>query len=490
MKPNILCIVMDDLRAEFLSAFGGPAPRTPHMDRMVERGTTFRNQFVATPICTPGRAELLTGRHCWRNGVPWFQIPIDTDCDLLPRVLARSGYHTVHVGKWHNDGHPADRGYARTRRVFTNDCLWRRDNHYAAWRENGRVVSGHTTELYVDAAMEEIESAPEGAPWFTWLAPTAPHDPFLCPEPFQSMYDAESRMPPLPEAFMPSHPFETGDMTIRDETLLPWPREPRAVRQYRGRYWAIITHLDHHLGRLFDRLEALGQFENTIIVITGDHGLSVGDHGLLGKSNMYDHSCRVPATFVGPDIPRGVETFGLTTSADLMPTLCRLADVETPADLDGRAVLGGGGPENLRDEVVCQMHTPSDSGRRRRLGIADDDPRCRPFPADGDNPFGWDILWDTQRCIRTDTHKLHWYPLIGRFQLFDLQADPHEKHDLLRTPWLNATPWVRSRMGLPDTQGVMDTAETLRNRLIRFLDNQQDPCVASLRDQPVPQETP
>ncbi|MFO7956211.1 MAG: sulfatase-like hydrolase/transferase [Candidatus Brocadiia bacterium] len=488
MKPNILCIVMDDLRADFLSAFGGPAPETPHMDRMVERGCTFRNQFVTTPICTPGRAELLTGCRSWRNGVPWFQIPIDSGCALLPRVMCDAGYHTVHVGKWHNDGHPKDRGYTRTRRVFTRDCLWRRDNHYAAWKENGKIVSGHTTELYVDAALEEIEGAPQDRPWFTWLAPTAPHDPFLCPEPFQSMYD--DRLPPLPDALMPAHPFETGDLTIRDETLLPWPRDPEVVRRYRARYWAIITHLDYHLGRLFDRLEATGRMDDTIVVITGDHGLSVGDHGLLGKSNMYDHSCRVPATFVGPGVPRGTETFGLTASADLMPTLCALAEVEAPSDLEGRAVLGTEGVQNLREEIVCQMHTPSDRGRRERLGIADDDPRCRPIPDDAENTLGWDILWDTQRCIRTDTHKLHWYPLIGRFQLFDLQDDPHEKHDMLRTTWLHPGTWVRNKMGLPESSDVLGVAADLRERLVAFLDDQHDACVQSLREQPIPEETP
>ncbi|MEI6503830.1 MAG: sulfatase/phosphatase domain-containing protein, partial [Armatimonadota bacterium] len=222
------------------------------------------------------------------------------------------------------------------------------------------------------------------------------------------MYDP-ARMPLLPN-FMPEHPFDNGDMVIRDELLENWPREQEAMRRYRARYYGIISHMDHHIGRLLGQLRLSGALDNTIIVFTGDQGLAIGSHGLLGKENMYDHSLSSPLIISGPGVPAGGRSQALVHHVDLYPTLCELSGVGRPASAsDGfsLAPLLRGEQASVREDVFCQFYSPEYL----------------------EGPMRW-----TQRALRTERWKLTWYPLSGRFQVFDLQYDPHELVDLL-TPW-------------------------------------------------------
>ena len=140
---------------------------------------------------------------------------------------------------------------------------------------------------------------------------------------------------PLPKNFLPVHPFDNGDLVVRDEQLLPWPRTAGEVRRTLHAYYATVTALDFHIGRLVRALEDLGRLDNTLVIFSADQGIAVGSHGLLGKQNLYDHSMKAPLVLAGPGIPRG-RSDGLIYLFDIYPTVCDLVGAKPP---DGRAAL-------------------------------------------------------------------------------------------------------------------------------------------------------
>ncbi|HWL73354.1 MAG TPA: sulfatase/phosphatase domain-containing protein, partial [Burkholderiaceae bacterium] len=203
----------------------------------------------------------------------------------------------------------------------------------------------------------------------------------------------------LPKNFLPQHPFNNGEMLVRDEKLAPWPRTAATIQRHTADYYGMITHLDARIGDILQTLEQTGQAENTLIVFTSDNGLAVGRHGLLGKQNLYDHSVRVPLVLAGPGVPHGKRSDALCYLFDLFPTLCSLAGVAPPETIEGRDLspVIRGDAEKVRDSI---------------------------FGAYG----------EVQRMVRTPRWKLVRYPQINRTQLFDLQRDPDESQDLAAMP--------------------------------------------------------
>ena len=218
----------------------------------------------------------------------------------------------------------------------------------------------------------------------------------------------------LPANFMTEHPFNNGQLIIRDEQLAPTPREPDRIRSEIADYYAMITHMDAQIGRILDALDEQGLADDTIVVFLADHGLAIGSHGLLGKQNLYEHSMGAPLIFRLPRATGGSPASAPGSSAgsatprsfndlvyihDLYPTLCDLAGLEVPASVQTRSLAplltGRAAHFSSRDEVI--------------LGYR-----------------------DIQRALVTDQWKLIVYPEIDRVQLFDLESDPHEMHDLAR----------------------------------------------------------
>ena len=478
MKPNVLFIIMDDQRADTLGIINNPRIQTPNLDRIASNGTVFTNTFITVPICTPGRAEVLTGCNSFTNDVLWFGIPINPELKLLPEAFNEAGYHCGHVGKWHNDGHPRDKGYHRVRRCMTQDFVAPKDGQTFTFEEDGKPVKGHSTELFTEALLEEVEQAPQDKPWFMYLGYHSPHDPFDCPEPYLSMYDTPDF--PLPENYMPEHPFDNGDMTIRDELLLPFPRTQEEVRKYRAQYYGMITHHDHHIGRILDRLEERGELENTIVVFTGDHGLAVGSHGLLGKENMYDHSTRIPLMMMGPGINKNQIVPGLCCNTDMYPTLCDLTGVPIPETVkDGASLadnLSGQVTDSGRESVFSAFRSPA---QPELYDFLEMDLEANPVPHGRRND---QKLHDTQRMVRTETHKLCYYPLIGKFQLFDLEQDPQELHDLLQA-WRmigREKPW--GFQADPTVDEVLAMADHLRSLMLNHMKENEDPVLERLQN--------
>ncbi len=410
--PNVLLIVSDDQRPDTIHALGNPRIDTPHLDALCQRGTAFTRAVVPNPICTPSRAEIMTGCSSFKNGVIDFGNPIDPKLITWAAAMSAAGYDTWYVGKWHNDGKPTQRGYDATSRLFAGGGgRWAKEQQ--DWR--GRKVTGYTGWIFqddqgklfpelgigltpnisatlADAAIALI-SQQHDRPFFLHVNFTAPHDPLLFPPGYESKYKPEDMQ--LPENFLPEHPFDHGNFRGRDEQLMAWPRTEREVREELACYYAVISHLDAQVGRVIKTLEERRELERTIVIFTSDHGLALGSHGLRGKQNMYEHTIGVPLIMAGPGVPRGQKTGAQCLLRDLYPTICEMTGAAAPKNLEGRSLV------------------PLLAGTAKEI-----------------YPFVCGYFREFQRMIRTDRWKLIEYPQIGRRQLFDLANDPAERRDL------------------------------------------------------------
>ncbi len=418
--PNIVLLVSDDQRPDTIAALGNPIIQTPSLDRLVRRGSVFTRAICANPICTPSRAELLTGCSGQRNGVFDFGRQINDTLATFPQPFAAAGYRTWYVGKWHNNGRPSTHGYAMTKRLFTGgggrwwkpqvDYRGHPVTGYKGWifrdaddqplPSLGVGLTPHISDLIADAAVDIIRQE-ANSPYLIHLNFTAPHDPLLTPPGFENRYPPETI--PLPKNFLAEHPFDHGNKGGRDEVLLPLPRTAELVRADIAAYYAVISHMDASVGRILDAIDASNQADNTIVVFCSDHGLAMGSHGLRGKQNMYEHTIGVPMIFAGPSIPSGASFNGQAYLRDLFPTLCELAGVAIP-DVDGKSQVPvlRGKKESMYAHVIGYFR-------------------------------------DSQRMIRTDRWKLIDYPQADRQQLFDLDSDPYELTDLAQNPDHQAT---------------------------------------------------
>lgn len=411
-SPNILLIVSDDQRHDTIAALGNDVIQTPNLDRLVRRGSVFSNAVCANPICTPSRAELLTGCSGQRNGVFDFGRTIDPELATLPEPFADAGYQTWYCGKWHNNGRPVTHGYTATNRLFTGGGgKWWEDQEdyrghpitgYKGWifrdgedkplPELGVGLTPHISELIADGAIEVIRNAKE-QPFLIHVNFTAPHDPLLLPPGYEQMYKPDQMK--LPANFANDHPFDHGNRGGRDEVLLPIPRTEPDVLADLAAYYAVISHLDAQVGRILEAVDAAGKTDSTLVVFTSDHGLAVGSHGLRGKQNMYEHTIKVPLIFAGLDIPKGETFTGHAYLRDIFPTLCDLANIPIPSTVEGRS-----------QRPVIEGREPSAY------------------------EFTTGYFRDSQRMVRTEKWKLIKYPLVDQIQLFDLESDPYELRNL------------------------------------------------------------
>lgn len=415
-KPNILFILTDDQTYNGIHALNNPEVITPHMDALVEEGVTFTNAHIlgasSGAVCAPSRAMIMTGRSFFNLPksvcVPW-SVPKEQNGDCpyitMPEVFRNAGYTTFGTGKQHNGTKIFHRGFTDGAKLFFSGMHNpKKGGHLkplvndfdpTGEYENPYVENIFSTDLYSDAAVEFIENYNEDAPFMIYVAYTAPHDPRMAPAKFVEMYPPEKIS--LPENFLPQHPFDNGQLKIRDEKLAPLPRTPERIKVEIGGYYAMITHLDQNIGRILDALEQKGLKDNTIIVFAGDNGLAVGQHGLLGKQNLYEHSTGVPLIFAGLGIPRGKRVDALVYLHDVFPTLCDLTGLKIPLSVESRSLkpLIEGSAEKVRD---AQFYA----------------------------------YLNTMRAVRKGDWKLIRYNIKGKkhIQLFNLENDPWEINNL------------------------------------------------------------
>lgn len=413
-RPGFLVIVTDDQRPDTIAALGNPHISTPNLDRLVRDGMTFTRATCAFPLCVPSRAEILTGATSFRNGVPFDGGRLKRDMVFWADALRDAGYHTWYSGKWMNDGSPQTRGYDETSGLFSSGGAGD-DGRKPRYGRNGRLITGHrgwtfktddgqpelskgigltgeTSRHIADGAIALLERRSD-KPFFLHVNFTAPHDPLIIPPGTAGKYDPAQM--PSPENFLPRHPFDHGAFEGRDENLLPWPRTEDDIREEIAAYYAVIDDMDTQIGRILKTLEAIGQYDNTVIIFTSDHGLALGSHGLMGKQNMYEHTIGVPFIIAGPGIPRGGRTTAQIYLRDMFPTTCELAGVPIPESVSGRSLVP------VLEGTATQIR-----------------------------PAVYGYYFNFQRMIRTERWKLIRYPQLDRQQLYDLRNDPTEQVDL------------------------------------------------------------
>ncbi len=448
-RPNIVVLMADDHRGQEMSHLAHAGAKTPHLDALAARGVSFREAHcqgsMMGAVCVPSRASLMTGRSIFASaadptGARFRDAQTITEAlETSPQAMRRVGYRTHAVGKWHNDLASFQRSFSGGEDLMFGGM----SDHYhvpvhaydptgayagivpeasGGWRPSKDDVDAATADanrfssnLFGDAAIRFIESNRGDDPFLLYVAFTAPHDP-RTPPPGWDVDPAEVELPPN---FLAEHPFDNGELTVRDELLAARPRSAVEVRQHIADYYGMIGHLDHTVGRIVAALAANGLADDTVVIYTGDHGLAVGQHGLMGKQNLYEHSQRIPLVMAGPGLPAGVVSDGLVWHGDTTATIRALAGIETDPEAEGESLIVDGGIRAGRGQ----------HGAAYMYG---------------------------QRSFRVGRHKLIDYhavpegnpggatsPGSAMSQVFDLEVDPWEMTDLADDP---AHAEVRTRL--------------------------------------------
>ncbi len=396
--PNILFLFADDQRADTIAALGNPVISTPNLDRLVRRGLSFNRAYMAgsnnAATCIPSRAMLLSGQALKRVDETLMR---DT---TWPEAFRSAGYTTFVSGKWHNGGSSVSKCFQFARAIFAGGMG---DPMRAPLRhlEDGVLrkpftPEKHACEVFADEAVDFLTKH-NGAPFLCYVPFDAPHDPHIVPASFPVRYSASSI--PLPPNFAKVHPFDNGELAVRDEMLLTTPRQPDAVRGMLADYYRYVSYLDSQVGRILDALEASPHAQNTIVVFSSDSGVARGSHGLIGKQNLYEHSVRVPLIVSGPGIPKGVTSDAMCYLYDVFPTLGAACGVSAPPASEGR-------------DLSAVLKDPSLQGRELLQ-------------------FSYK---EFQLAVRDQRWKLIYYPKVEVTQLFDLEADPLETKDMSGDP--------------------------------------------------------
>ncbi len=415
-KPNILFIISDDQSYETVRAFGHTDIDTPNLDRLAESGTTFTHAYNMGAwhgaVCVASRAMLISGRTIWRAKAAEKKLKDDLQANRLwPQRMAAQGYETYFSGKWHiqadatkafqhsthiRPGMPGAKPEGYNRPITGQPDPWSpSDPKFGGFWQGGK----HWSEVLGDDSVGFLaQVAKSDKPFFMYLAFNAPHDPRQSPEEYVERYPLDRIK--MPESFLPEYPQKEqigAGKGLRDEKLAPFPRDEHAVKVNRQEYYAIVTHMDTQVGRIFDALEQSGKADNTYIIFTSDHGLACGHHGLMGKQNMYDHSLRVPFIVSGRGVKAGAKIDAPIHLQDAMATALDLAGAD-------------------REGVEFQSVRSLLAGEKGGL----------------DAVYG--AYMDVQRAVIHDGWKLILYPEAKVAKLYHLAEDPQETKDLSADP--------------------------------------------------------
>jgi len=416
-QPNILFIFADDQCFDTLNTWGNEEVETPNLDRLARSGVTFRRAYNmgswSGAVCIASRTMLNTGRFLWRANEVHPQLATErSEGRFWSEILRGAGYETYFSGKWHvgkmsiceaafdnvrhiRPGMPNQTPAGYNRPIEGEPDKWSPyDKKFDGFWKGGK----HWSEVLGDDAVDYLAQASESdKPFFMYLAFNAPHDPRQSPKEFVDKYPLEKIG--IPKNFLPEYPFKDYigcGKNLRDERLAPFPRTEHAVKVNRQEYYAIITHMDQQIGRILDALEKTGKKEETYIFYSADHGLAVGQHGLIGKQNLYDHSVRVPFIVSGPDLEPGKEVETPVYLQDITASTIELAGVDKPKHIDFTSVMS----------------------------MARGDTDKHPYDA----VYG--AYLQLQRSVTMDGYKLIAYPKAARTRLYNLKEDPLERKDL------------------------------------------------------------
>ena len=470
-RRNVLLVVVDQWRGDTLGFLGHPVVKTPTVDALAAEGVAFARHYTVAVPCGPSRASLLTGLYAMNHRAVQNTVPLDARHTNLALEARRAGWDPALVG--YTTTTPDPREWPAMDPAFTviGDVMqgWRPVGafepdmaDYFAWvAAHGHALPAHRPDIWLPDgpgdAGEHASSRPsripaalsdtawfteralahlEGAgdrPWFLHLGYYRPHPPFQAPAPFHALYDPALSPKPIraasPALEAAQHPllafylehtgrrsfFENGRGLARD-------MDEAEVARMRATYYGLISEVDAALGRIFDRLKETGQWDDTLIVFTCDHGEQLGDHHLLGKVAYFDQSFHVPLIVRDPDARadarRGTVVERFTESVDVMPTILDWIGAETPRACDGVSLtpfLHEGEPAVWRDHVHYEFDFRDIfySKPERWLGVGMDEASLA--------------------VSQNETGKyVHFAALPPLF--FDLETDPGQLHDRAADP--------------------------------------------------------
>ena len=402
-RPNVVFILVDDLRFDALGCTGHPFLKTPHIDRIAAEGVDFRNAFVSTPLCSPSRASFLTGQYAHTHRVQGNSDPAGgRQLVTFPRLLQPAGYTTAYVGKWHMGDDDSPRPGFDHWVSFKGQG----DYHNPTLNVDGAVqkTQGYVTDILTDYAVEFLQR-PHAQPFALYLAHKAVHSSFTPAERHKdkfadqklvrapSIYDSLEGKPVLTRA-LPQPERSDQNPGVKDSTVLG---------QLRG-----ILAIDEGVGRLLQTLEETRHVDDTLVIFTSDNGFFWGEHGRGDKRMAYEESIRVPLLMRYPKlISAGATREQLVLNIDIAPTLLELAGATVPDAVHGRSLL-----PLLRESTTAW-----------RTSILTE------YFANPHNRIpGW-------QAVRTERWKyIHYTGVAGVDELYDVAADRHEMQNLIHQP--------------------------------------------------------
>jgi arylsulfatase A-like enzyme len=413
-RANVLLITVDQWRGDCLGVLGHPVVRTPALDRLAAEGVLFRRHYAQAAPCGPSRASLHTGQYLMNHRSILNGTPLDARFTNIALEARSAGYDPVLFG--YTDASPDPRVLAASdARLRTYEgvlpgfrAVVDLPEHLALWgawlRERGYEVPENVREMYepvsdalcapvrygaddTEAAfvtggiLDHVE-ARDDEPWFVHAAYIRPHPPFVAPEPYNTMYDPASvpdpvRHPTIAEEGA-EHPLLGMMVGIPG---LHGPDDPDELRRLRATYFGMMSEVDAQLGRLFDGLREQGSWDDTLVVLTSDHGEQLGDHWLTEKLGWFDQSFHVPCIVRDPrsaaDGTRGSVIDRFTENVDLMPTVLEWLGLDAPLQCDGSSLLGfasGAEPPSWRGAAHWEwdFRDPIGELSQRGLGLRSD----------------------------------------------------------------------------------------------------------------------
>ncbi len=432
-RPNVLLITADEMRFDCLSCAGHPVVRTPHLDALAGRGVRFTRAYTPYPVCVPARMSILSGQYAHAHGAMHNGAMIAPGQPTIASLLQQRGYRTAALGKMHFWPTYAQVGFEHMRLAEQNGSGWKVDDYHSDylaqrglvdqwdlwdqqqpyrdqappeyWQTFGARVSAlpeehyHTTWI-TDETIAWLRQA-DDRPFFAWTSFIKPHHPLDPPAPWDRMYDPAAIGPLGDPADALSKPLMTGggrrDPRRAYFDLRQLSQE--AFARVAALYYASISHIDHHVGRILDVLRERGVLDQTLVVFTSDHGDYMGDYGLVLKSPSvpYDALAKVPMIMAGPGCRQGAVSDALVSLVDLLPTFAGRAGGQVPPFVQGR------------DLTPVLADPPSGAEGWRRA-----------------------VCSETRevKAVRTDRYKYLYHRRLGLEELYDLAADPGELHDL------------------------------------------------------------
>jgi len=428
-RPNIVVILVDDLRADDLAYAGHPFVRTPHFDRIAGEGVDFRNAFATTPLCSPSRASILTGLYAHAHGITdnTERGPASHQLKTFPQLLQAAGYETAFVGKWHmgnDDGaRPGfDHWVALKGQGTTLD---------ADLNVNGRRVAtkGHVTDILSGHAVTFLQQ-PRQKPFLLFLSHKALH-------PETTQHADGSLSDPKASTFIPAERhkalYADEDVSLRPNAFGPPEGKPALLREIPGlpplgpetgtssdtilARLRMLAAVDESAGEIIKTLETAGSLDRTVIVLMSDHGYFYGEHGLSVERRLaYEESIRIPMAWRYPPlIAAGQKRNHMALTLDLAPTLLELAGVAVPPGLHGLSLVPvfKSNDAKLRDAFVIEYFSDAVFPRTRNLGY---------------------------QAIRTENWKyIRYVELEGMDELYDMNRDLFEMRNHASNPRLAET---------------------------------------------------